>query len=69
MISNPPENTVLLLESSDIYDGWSAALLSDGSVLNRWDRNEESFRYFQTLELIDNFIKQNEATGFDDEPE
>jgi len=69
MISNPPENTVLLLESSDIYDGWSAALLSDGSVLNRWDRNEESFRYLQTLELIDNFIKQNEATGFDDEPE
>ena len=71
MILNPPENTIMVLESEEIYDGWSAALLSDGSIINRWDRNksDESSRHFKTIERISQFLKQQEARGFEDEPE
>jgi len=59
----------MLLESRDIYDGWSAALLEDGSFVNRWDEKEESLRHTKTSELITVFIEQQQPTGFEDEPE
>lgn len=69
MISNPPEDTILLLESRDIYDGWAAAIRSNGDIVNRWDRETETFKYIQTSELIANFLAQHEPKGFEDEPE
>lgn len=69
MISNPPKDTIMLLESRDIYDGWAAALLSNGDIINRWDRESEKVKYIQTSELIAGFLAQHEPKGFDDEPE
>jgi len=69
MMRTPPENTLMLLESRDIYDGWSAALLSDGSIVNRWDKELEKTQHFQTIQLIAQFLAQQEDKGFEDEPE
>lgn len=36
-----------------VYDGWSAAQLADGRVVNRWDATEHPRRHAATQEWID----------------
>lgn len=40
MVSFPAQSSPLrmLIELRGIYDGWSVALLEDGTMLNRWER-------------------------------
>jgi hypothetical protein len=68
MIFNLPEDTLIVLESPDIYDGWSAALLSNGDIINRWDPDTEPERHLQTVKLIQVFVERMEPRGFTDEP-
>lgn len=37
----PDGNVVWVLENRDIYDGWSAAQLTDGTIVNRWASGED----------------------------
>jgi len=39
-----------------IYDGWIAACLKDGRIVNRWDKDD--YRYERTQEFIN---KQEEG--------
>lgn len=48
-----------LVEIAGIYDGWSIAVLKDGSQVNRWENDEGTGpgpgyerRYIRTQELI-----------------
>ena len=47
------EDVVLLIDGgrAGIYDGWVAAVLTDGSVVNRWDKDDH--RYISTQVFID----------------
>lgn len=67
MLSKEPENTLMLLESTDIYDGWAAALLDNGDIVNRWDPKTEAEKYEATQALIQQFIKDYEPKGFEGE--
>lgn len=69
MIATPPENTIVVLESPEIYDGWSAAVLSNGDIINRWDPEKEPRQYLQTIKLIQIFIEQQEPRGFEGDPD
>ena len=69
MIAETPDNTLIALESPEIYDGWSAAVLSNGDIINRWDPDTEPERHLQTVKLIQVFIEQMESKGFEDFPE
>jgi hypothetical protein len=40
-----------------IYDGWIAAELKDGRIVNRWD--EDDNRFARTQEFIDGFTGGN----------
>jgi hypothetical protein len=67
MIDNPPENTAMLLEGSNIHDGWSAALLQNGEIINRFDKDTEPEKHQQTEELIQQFLTDYEPKGFEGE--
>jgi hypothetical protein len=69
MITDIPENTLIALESPEIYDGWSAAVLSSGDIINRWDPDTEPERHLQTVKLIQVFVEQMESKGFEEMPE
>jgi hypothetical protein len=45
-----PEGTTLI-EVRGIYDGWSVAQLSDGSLVNRWEPGD--YRYAATQDWIE----------------
>lgn len=36
----------LLVEIPGVYDGWSWAILKDGTAVNRWDRNMYAHRWW-----------------------
>lgn len=67
MLSNPPENTLTLLENPEIYDGWSAALLQTGEFVNRWDPTAEADKHEATEALIQQFLNAYEPKGFEGE--
>lgn len=67
MLENPPENTLVLLENPEIYDGWSAALTQSGEFINRWDPVTEHSQHESTQALIQEFIKAYEPKGFEGE--
>lgn len=45
-----PKDTIFI-EIREIYDGWSVAELPDGTLVNRWDKNDR--RYAPAQEWID----------------
>lgn len=67
MLESKPENTLVLLENPEIYDGWSAALTQSGDFVNRWDPITESANYEATQALIQQFIEAYEPKGFEGE--
>jgi len=55
----------MLYENRDIYDGWSAALLKDGRVVNRWPGDDRRFepteKYIDSIfEYLEGMFKLNE---------
>lgn len=40
----------ILIEVRGIYDGWSVALMNDGTYVNRWDCGD--YRYDPTQEYM-----------------
>jgi hypothetical protein len=46
-----PEGTQLI-ELRGVYDGWSVAILPNGTVLNRWDPIAYPRRYAATEKFI-----------------
>lgn len=62
------DDVAMLYDGShlNIYDGWIAAALKDGRLVNRWDRDD--YRYARTEEFIDDLIKQSyEQSGLPNE--
>jgi hypothetical protein len=47
------DDVVMLFDGGrlGIYDGWIAAELSDGRIVNRWD--EDDYRYARTQEVVE----------------
>lgn len=43
-----------LFEDSNIYDGWSAALLKDGRIVNRWPEADYPRRH----QITEDYIKR-----------
>ena len=69
MIADIPENTLIALEASEIHDGWSAAVLSSGDIINRWDPDTEPEQHLLTVKLIQVFVEQMASKGFEEIPE
>lgn len=67
MLKEKPENTLMLLENPEIYDGWSAALLQNGELVNRWDPVTEPENYEATEALIQQFLNAYAPKGFEGE--
>ncbi len=42
-----------LIELPHIYDGWSAARLKDGRLVNRWDSDDYPQRYEATRKWLE----------------
>lgn len=42
------------IEIQGLYDGWSVAKMKDGTLINRWTKDD--YRYAATQEWIDKFI-------------
>lgn len=40
------------IEFSHIYDGYSAVVMNDGRIINRWDPNEDPLRHMATERAI-----------------
>lgn len=47
------EQVEVLIEIAGVYDGWSAARMKDGRVLNRWDKTTEYSKWDKTQQWID----------------
>lgn len=45
------DEIVMYYEIRGLYDGWSAAMLSDGRIVNRWSP-EDGRRYTETEKFI-----------------
>lgn len=56
------DDVFMLYEIPGVYDGWSAALLKDGRVVNRWTPEYDEWRFNQT----EMFIAKLEQGEFDD---
>lgn len=56
------DDIVMLYEIPGVYDGWSAAELKDGRVVNRWTADYDEWRFNQT----EMFIAKLKAGEFDD---
>lgn len=59
-----------LVEYPSIYDGWSVAVLKDGTLVNRWANDDDSGpregyerRYAATAEAIANHWASTKITG------
>lgn len=44
---------VLYIEIRGLYDGWSVGVKPDGSLHNRWDKDD--YRYARTQKFIDSY--------------
>ena len=56
MMYNPPKNTVMLITNPEIHPTWCAALLEDGTILNRWDPVFDAHKYKATETYINEVI-------------
>lgn len=45
------------IEVREIYDGWSVAVLKDGTHINRWDPHEEPYRFAATNKFIGEVLR------------
>lgn len=48
------DDVEMLYEIRGVYDGWSAALLKDGRMVNRWDAAEYPARHAATKAWMEN---------------
>ena len=49
------DDVEMLMEIRGLYDGWSAAYLKDGRLVNRW--SEDDYRFKATQEWIDQDVE------------
>lgn len=56
MIYNPPPDAKMLFTNEDIHPTWCAALLTDGTILNRWHDETSSPKFAQTEKYIYDII-------------
>lgn len=47
------DDVEMLYEFPEVYDGWSAARLKDGRLVNRWNAQEYHHRWVLTQAYID----------------
>lgn len=47
------ENVAYLVELRGVYDGWSIAVMKDGSRVNRWDKKDYPKRWAATQAVLD----------------
>lgn len=49
------DDVVMLIEIRGVYDGWSAAILADGRIVNRWNKDDHP----QTYAATEAYIEEN----------
>lgn len=55
-----------LIELRGVYDGWSVAVMRDGTRVNRWanaDGNGPDVRYTRRYEITEAFLRGEEPKG------
>lgn len=50
------EEVAYFVELQGVYDGWSIAIMKDGSKVNRWDKNINPERWKATQDVLDREI-------------
>lgn len=47
------EQIAYVIELQGVYDGWSIAVMKDGSRVNRWDKKDYPKRWAATQAVLD----------------
>lgn len=56
MIKTPPADAKMLFVNDDIHPEWCAALLEDGTIINRWYDETDSPKFALTEKYIYDII-------------
>lgn len=51
------EDVQYLIEVRGIYDGWSVALMNDGTYVNRWEQDDRRYQPTQDYMRMNGWIE------------